>query len=62
MRLFCDELKYSWLKPLEGSSWISYDTMFLNWWLCHWKQAILVIVIIFAIVVTILVLWYFNIL
>jgi mannosyltransferase OCH1-like enzyme len=30
----------SYLRPLEGSSWISYDTMFYNFWLCHWKTVI----------------------
>lgn len=30
----------SYLKPLEGSSWISYDTVFLNFWLCNWKKVV----------------------
>ena len=30
----------AYLRPLEGSSWTSYDTAFLNFWLCHWKKVI----------------------
>ena len=30
----------SFLRPLEGSSWISYDTMFYNFWLCHWTKVV----------------------
>ena len=30
----------SFLRPLEGSSWINYDTMFYNFWLCHWKKIV----------------------
>ena len=30
----------SYLRPLEGSSWISYDTMFYNFWLCHWTKVV----------------------
>ena len=30
----------SFLKPLEGSSWIGWDTMFYNFWLCHWKKVV----------------------
>ena len=30
----------AYLKPLQGSSWISYDTKFLNFWLCHWKTVV----------------------
>lgn len=42
----------SFLRPLEGSSWISYDTMFYNFWLCHWKKVVvLLICIIFLIIV-----------
>ncbi len=30
----------AYLKPLEGSSWTSYDTAFLNFWLCNWKTVV----------------------
>ena len=30
----------SYLRPLEGSSWISWDTTFLNFWLCHWTKVV----------------------
>ncbi len=35
----------AYILPLEGSSWISYDTMFYNFWLCHWKEAVFAIFI-----------------
>lgn len=37
----------SFLRPLEGSSWISYDTMFYNFWLCHWKKVVLLVFLLF---------------
>lgn len=42
----------SYLRPLEGSSWISYDTKFLNFWLCHWKKVIVcfIILLIFGLI------------
>ena len=30
----------AYLKPLEGSSWTSFDTTFLNFWLCNWKKVV----------------------
>ena len=30
----------AYLKPLEGSSWVSYDTYFFNFWLCNWKTVV----------------------
>lgn len=52
----------AWLKPLQGSSWISYDTMFFNWWLCNWKQFLLVVSIIAIILIVVFSLWYCNVL
>ena len=34
----------SYLKPLEGSSWISWDTVFLNFWLCYWTNVVTFII------------------
>jgi mannosyltransferase OCH1-like enzyme len=39
----------AYLKPLEGSSWISYDTMFLNFWLCNWKKVVSFLVLLLLI-------------
>lgn len=50
----------AWLKPLPGSSWISYDTMFYNWWLCNWKKSVIFIIIVVVVVLSILFLWYFD--
>lgn len=46
--LDCDTSQ-AYLKPLQGSSWISYDTIFYNFFLCYWKQLLwsLVILLIF---------------
>lgn len=43
----------AYLKPLEGSSWISYDTKFLNFWLCHWKKVIVFLILLILIVLII---------
>ena len=34
----------SYLRPLEGSSWIGWDTVFYNFWLCHWKKVVLFVI------------------
>ena len=46
----CDASE-AYLKPLEGSSWISYDTRFYNFFMCKWKR-----VIVFAVFLLILLL------
>jgi mannosyltransferase OCH1-like enzyme len=40
----------AYLRPLQGSSWISYDTRFLNFWLCNWKKVIFWIIFLLLIV------------
>ena len=50
----------SYLLPLEGSSWISYDTMFLNFWLCHWKEVIFVIFILLIAFIALLIVKHFK--
>jgi len=30
----------SFLRPLPGSSWTSFDTSFLNFWLCNWTTVV----------------------
>lgn len=39
----CDTSE-AYLKPLEGSSWISYDTKFYNFFLCKWKQFVVFVI------------------
>lgn len=51
----------SYLKPLEGSSWISYDTMFYNFWLCNWKTVIAFLICILILVLLFYVLKYIGI-
>jgi len=40
----------AWVKPLPGSSWVAYDTLFYNWFLCHWKKVIIFVLVILIIV------------
>lgn len=47
----------SFLKPLEGSSWIGWDTMFYNFWLCNWKT---VIAFVISILLLLLLAWIVN--
>lgn len=44
----------SYLRPLEGSSWIGWDTMFYNFWLCNWK---VVVAFLICILFLLLVFW-----
>lgn len=34
----------SFLRPLAGSSWASWDTTFLNFWLCNWTTVVLFLI------------------
>lgn len=44
----CD-VKDSYLRPLNGGSWHSFDSKFFNFILCHWIKIIFTIIIIIAI-------------
>jgi mannosyltransferase OCH1-like enzyme len=53
----CDTSE-SYLKPLEGSSWISYDTKFYNFFLCKWKRVIVFVVfLLILILLVIFIIW-----
>jgi len=48
----CDinkHVKGTYLRPLEGSSWASYDTAVYNYFMCNWKplSTVLIILIVF---------------
>ena len=48
----------SFLQPLEGSSWISYDTKFYNFFLCKWKKVLLYVgFLIVLLLIVLFVLW-----
>lgn len=49
--------KGAFLKPLEGSSWIGYDTMFYNFFLCNWKKLVFLLI---CILLTLLILWILS--
>lgn len=48
----------SYLKPLIGSSWISYDTKFMNFFLCNWREIIIAIIIILVLLIIYLIIHY----
>lgn len=44
------------LKQLEGSSWVTYDTKFYNFFLCNWKHLIVAVVLLLLILILFLIL------
>lgn len=52
--------KDAYIIPLEGMSWIGYDTMFYNYWLCHWKETVLSIILVIIATVLIILAYYFE--
>lgn len=40
----------AYMRPLEGSSWISYDTQFYNFFLCNWKPLVVMIVLLLLVI------------
>ena len=48
--------KNSYLKPLEGSSWIAYDTRVYNFFMCKWR---IVVGIILVLLLLLLLFWVF---
>nr|QBK91542.1 MAG: glycosyltransferase [Pithovirus LCPAC302] len=56
--LTCDS-SGSYLKPLEGSSWISYDTKVYNFFMCQWKKLLILLgVIILLFFIFLLLHWW----
>ena len=50
----------SWIKPLQGCSWIGWDTTFFNVFLCHWKKMIGILIFVILVIVLILVCKWFG--
>jgi hypothetical protein len=50
----------AYLKPLEGSSWIGYDTMFYNFFLCNWKTLVVLLIYLLVILLTLYILYKLN--
>ena len=50
----------AYVLPLEGSSWISYDTVFYLFWFCHWKEAIFAIFILLITLIALLIVRNFK--
>ena len=42
--------KGAYLKQLEGSSWIAYDTKIYNFFMCNYKQLLIAIALIFLVI------------
>jgi mannosyltransferase OCH1-like enzyme len=48
----------AYMKQLEGSSWISYDTKVYNFFMCKWKQVVIfVIFLLILILIVIFIVW-----
>ena len=53
----CDT-RGAYLKPLEGSSWITYDTKIYNFFLCNWKRlCILLVCLVIILLLVIFIIW-----
>lgn len=51
--------KGAYLKQLEGSSWITYDTKCYNFFMCNYKQLIIAVaLILFVILIALLIQWF----
>lgn len=49
----CDsicQVQDAYIKPLEGSSWVSFDSIIYNFLLCNWKKIVLTIVVLIVVV------------
>ena len=56
----CD-VSQAWIKPLEGSSWISYDTMVYNYCMCNWRHIIAFVILALLALFVLFILWYYTI-
>ena len=55
--IFCNP-EGAYMKQLEGSSWISYDTKVYNFFMCKWKQVVVfVIFLLILILLVIFIIW-----
>jgi len=55
--IFCNS-EGAYMKQLEGSSWIAYDTKVYNFFMCKWKQVIIfVIFLLILILLIIFIIW-----
>lgn len=52
--------KGSYLKQLEGSSWITYDTKIYNFFMCNWKPLLIAIGLMLFVIFIALLLNYFD--
>jgi inositol phosphorylceramide mannosyltransferase catalytic subunit len=52
----------AYLQPLEGSSWISYDTKIYNFLLCKWKKLLIFLVILIILLLIVLFIWWLDVL
>ena len=50
----------AYLRQLEGSSWITYDTKFLNFFMCNYKQLLIAVGLILLVILIALLLQWCN--
>jgi mannosyltransferase OCH1-like enzyme len=50
----------SYLRPLVGSSWISWDTRVMNFFMCNWKAIIIALVLIIILFIIYFILYYMG--
>jgi len=55
----CD-IGNSYLKPLVGSSWVSWDTKVMNFFMCKWRTIVLIIIIIIFLILIIFLYHYYR--
>jgi mannosyltransferase OCH1-like enzyme len=55
----CEETKQSYIKPLQGQSWIGWDTSIYNFFMCNWKTIAIILFIIFLILLILVIYFIF---
>lgn len=50
----------AFLRPLEGSSWIGFDTMIYNFFLCHWRKLVFSVIYLLILLIIIWLLYKFE--
>jgi mannosyltransferase OCH1-like enzyme len=54
----CCKAEGAYLRPLEGSSWVTYDTKFYNFFLCKWRKLLVVLgILLFILLIVFMIYW-----
>lgn len=57
---YCEEPRDSYIKPLQGQSWIAFDTTIYNFLMCNWKSVAIGIFIFFILLLILLIYFIFK--